>query len=493
MRAGRSWLQPSPPPTVTQDLHHQPADLPRIVWLELTSRCPLACDFCTRLRLKGTGRHMAPELMRSILDQLEGLERIYLNHSGESINYPHLAEAIQRAKRTGAKTEMVSTLVSAPRGAIQAMLESGLDHLRVSVHTMDAEAFPAIYGFGSVERMKANIGAFLELREKLKATTTLEFSFVASLRNVGHLEGVAAYAESIGVPVISVLSVTVRDGYPLGYEEEVQGILLRPAFRRRLHDAIAEAHQGHPGVQLQAVSPDIGGNEHLDAAPRFFPGALPPGARIATCFENPWDTLHILAGGEVMACGEHRRQPFGNLSNQRLHDVWHGAAFEDYRRDFAAGADALCAACPCKVAYVPAPLLCGVSASCDSPQFLRGWYDREATGVRWTRKEAVLALARPPRGNLLRLEGILPPPVPGERANEFRVGIEAAATRLATLENPSSQAMPFELRIPLPRRLGNPLYLRLTTTSTFCPHARGEARDVRQLGMALIAAEICDR
>lgn len=474
-------------PADLQDLRYEPADLPLIVWLELTSKCPLECVFCTRKRLNGPGRHMAPELMRAVLEQLKWLERIYFNHSGESIHYPELGEAIRIAKRIGAKTELVSTLVSASPGAIRTLLEAGLDHLRVSLHTMDAGAFPAIYGFGSIDRMKARIDDFLELKQKLNAATTLEFSFVSTARNVEGLAQVARYAESVGVPVISVLSVTVRDGHPLGFEEEVEGGRLREGFRARIHQAIGASREQHPGVELQAVSPDIAGNQQLDAVPRFYPGTLPPGARIHTCFENPWDTMHILAGGEVMACGEHRRAPLGDLSKERLREVWHSPAYAEYRRRFEDASEPLCGPCPCKVAYLPAPLEPTVSARADSAQFLRGWYALETSGVRWSRREAVLALLRPSGGEILRLEGILPAHPSGE-ANHLTV--DAGGVALAGLGNRSAQPMHFDLRVPLPRRLGNPVYLRLSTSSVFCPYERGGARDLRTLGFALISAEI---
>ncbi len=486
--AGKRWLNweaSGLPPT---DLCYEPADLPRIVWLELTSMCPLECVFCTRKRLHGPGRHMDPRLMRSVIEQLESFERIYLNHSGESIHYSYLAEAIRLAKKVGAKTELVSTLVSASTSAIRAVLEAGLDHLRVSVHTVNADAFPAIYGFGSLDRMKARIEDFLRLKQELHAPTTLEFSFVASLRNVDHLAGVARYAESLGVPVISVLSVTVRDGYPLGFEGEVEGARLRPDFRRKLKQSIAESQALHAGVQLQAVSPDIEGNERIDSVPRFYPGTLPPGARIATCYENPWDTMHILAGGEVMPCGEHRRPPIGNLSQQRLHDIWHGPAYAEYRRQFVEGTEPLCGPCPCKVAYLPSALQPSVSARNDSAQFVRGWYAHESSGVRWSRKEAVLALARPPGASRLRLEGMLPP---GRCGETNLLTVQSAGIVLGKVANPSPEPLPFELRVSLPRRLGHPVYLQFSTSSVFCPHEQGGGRDLRTLGLALISAEIC--
>ena len=74
-------------------------DLPRVLWIELTSRCPFDCIFCSRKTLRGAGRHMDFGLCRRILDQLRNPEVIRLNYSGESIHYPRLAEAIDHYQR----------------------------------------------------------------------------------------------------------------------------------------------------------------------------------------------------------------------------------------------------------------------------------------------------------------------------------------------------------------------------------------------------------
>src|SRR5579872_7212650 len=89
------------------------APSPRTLWIELTSRCPFDCIFCSRRLVRGVGEHMDFQLYQSLIRQLDRPELIRLNYSGESIHYPHIIEAIHLAKSTGAAVELVSAFASA--------------------------------------------------------------------------------------------------------------------------------------------------------------------------------------------------------------------------------------------------------------------------------------------------------------------------------------------------------------------------------------------
>src|SRR5690242_18561905 len=48
------------------ELRREPASLPRVLWVELTSRCPLNCVFCLRRGINGDGRDMDFALYRTL-------------------------------------------------------------------------------------------------------------------------------------------------------------------------------------------------------------------------------------------------------------------------------------------------------------------------------------------------------------------------------------------------------------------------------------------
>src|SRR4051794_21067845 len=107
---------------------------PAVIWLELTSKCPLRCVFCSRENLRGEGEHMNVEMLESLLSSLDAPEIVRLNYSGESANYPWLIEAITKTKaETTAQVEMVTSLVSMPLETIRRLPGSGIDRVSISL------------------------------------------------------------------------------------------------------------------------------------------------------------------------------------------------------------------------------------------------------------------------------------------------------------------------------------------------------------------------
>ena len=92
----------------TLDPEYITAPAPKILWIELTSKCPFDCVFCSRKVRFGAGRNLDFEIYKRVIAELESPDYICLNYSGESIYYPQLLEAIRLAKSTGASTELVT-------------------------------------------------------------------------------------------------------------------------------------------------------------------------------------------------------------------------------------------------------------------------------------------------------------------------------------------------------------------------------------------------
>src|SRR5215472_379283 len=132
-------------PPFEPDTDRMVTPAPKILWIELTSKCPFKCVFCTREVRWGAGQHLDFDIYRSLIGQLDEPEFIGLNYSGESIHYPRLMEAIRLACATGAYTELVTALSSAPASLVQQIVESDLDRLAVSIHTLDEQQYRDVY------------------------------------------------------------------------------------------------------------------------------------------------------------------------------------------------------------------------------------------------------------------------------------------------------------------------------------------------------------
>lgn len=408
-------------------------------------------------------------LYQSILRQLGRAEVIRLNYSGESIHYPHLIQAIEAAKATGAYTELVSAFSSCPRSQLRELARSGLDRLSVSLHTMDPGEYERIYGFGSLEGLKARVAALREAGEG--SGPKIDFAFVAMARNLDQLGAVAAYARQLGVRDISVLPVIKRDPIECAFAAELNpDHSLRDEFLQSVQRTVSRAAGDEPDLHITLCFP-AGGAQ------------LPPGALIRTCDQNPWETAHILSNGDMVVCETHDRLPMGNLKGQPLAEVWQGPAYREFRRAYLKGEHRACRGCAWKTAYIPGPLRPEISAEeTFSPQLLRGWYPRNAGAALWSRRESRIVLRRPARGRSVEIEGLLPP---SGSTTPNVLEVRCAGCRLGSVTNPSTELYEFNVSFDLPEGCSDVLRIDLATRAEFRPANHGLNDDARNLGFAL--------
>jgi GT2 family glycosyltransferase/MoaA/NifB/PqqE/SkfB family radical SAM enzyme len=440
-----------------------PAPLPRILWIELTSKCPFDCIFCSRRLRRGDGEHMDFGLYRSLIRQLDRPEVVRLNYSGESVHYPWLVEAIELAKSAGATVELVSALASISPALLEGVAASGLDRLTVSLHTMDPAEYRRIYRFGSLDLLRARIDELLRLGAQ---RPRLDFTFVALHSNLDQLGAVAEYARQAGVREISVQPLIRRDPIPHDFSTELDSQnRLREPFKLRLLKAVQTASAAHPDVRITLSNPG--------------PGGLPEGARIRTCEQNPWETLHVLANGDLTACEVHDRVALGNLHASSLEEIWHGESYRAFRAQYAAGRIAECRECPWKTTYFPPGWQLG-----------RGWHLPRDGDLLWSKRESSLVLKTAAPSGGIRIRGVLPHSLDGQ-PNVLE--IECNGRHLGRVVNSSGRLLDFDSFFAIPHPQGEVLNLRLRTRTLLRPSQAGLNEDHRDLGFALASAEVAPR
>jgi MoaA/NifB/PqqE/SkfB family radical SAM enzyme len=471
-------------PSVGELLEARTAKRPRVLWIELTSRCPFDCIFCTRASLRGAGEHLDWALYQRLLEQLDHPQILRLNYAGESGHYPHLTEAVALAAASGAEVELVSALASLKPHRLQAALEAGLNRLTVSLHTLRADRFESIYRFGSLPQMLQRLDQVVAWRERASHPFTLDLAFVAMASNLDELPDLARFARDRGIAILAVHPLIGRDPLPLGLAEEHQADgSLRPDFLAMLRAAIAEASKLAPSVAVQVSSHELQPKRRLSQEPCPWPWPLPPGARIASCDQNPFETAHVLADGRVVVCEVTEQFSMGNLSEQSLREIWHGPAYRAFRQRHAEGREAACRKCIYKQAYKPGrPRRRFGPAEAPAAQLLRGWHARDGDGALWAGASAAMWLPRPRLGGALRLQGRLAEP--GRPGARFSISIDGHLAHL----RPWQQSGTVDLRLDTTAGK-DPLLVEITCEGATSPAALGYSDDARELGFALHEVE----
>jgi MoaA/NifB/PqqE/SkfB family radical SAM enzyme len=485
-RRGPKSRQEDSPPAFNVDPEYITCPVPKVLWIELTSTCPFDCVFCTRKTRFGPGQHLDFEIYRALIGGLESPEFIGLNYSGESIYYPRLIEAVELANSTGANTELVTALSSISSKLLEALVATGLDRLAVSLHTTDSRQYKEIYRFGTLELLKERIDDFFRIKRRLGAQKPrLDFCFVAMRENLGQLASIARYAGQVGASEVFIHPVIGRHPLPYDFSRELSANRLRESFKDDLRNAVALARGAAPGVPITVLNPEIDPDPQLGHAPAYFAPPLPPGARIHTCDQSPFESVHVLANGSVVVCEVHDEVPLGNLRNQRLQEIWHSERYRAFRRKYVTAEIPECRDCIWKIAYLPVQWKSAIAAADGkSPQLIRGWYLADRETMIWSKRESLLALRA--RGRRVRIVGILPR-APGGKTNTLRIVCNKVL--IGSITNRSESELSFDRSFPLNTGEAT-LNFEFFTKYTFCPASWGINYDQRHLGFALGRIEV---
>ena len=479
-------LQESPwPIDVSDEARRRPTPLPEVLWIELTSRCPFDCVFCSRKLVRGAGQHMDLALYRRLIGELKAPRIIRLNYSGESIHYPHLVEACELAAATGADVELVTALAALPWAKLEPLARAGIRRLTVSLHTLDPERFRDIYRFSELSALTARLEALRQIGASQAQPTEIDLAFVAMQRNLDELPAVAAFAQQLGLPRLAVHPVIRRDPIEERFEAELDDGRLRPTFLAALAQRVQEARAVAPGVAIELSTPEMELETcpTLDERPRYHPGEIPGGARLFDCDQDPWHTVHVLADGSVVTCELRDKVVLGNLQQHSMAEIWHGEAYHDFRMRFLLAMDATCRRCPYKRAQLPSLAPSRILPGREGESgLISGWYpDPHETWV-WSAPEAQLRLRWLAR-QYFQVRVLLPDSEEG--SNRVRLWL---GDRLLDEAHNHGRA-PIECRLRGRSEQAGDTWLRLEVERVYRPDRRGHGPNQRALGVALLAVE----
>src|SRR5436305_11362164 len=140
---------------------------PVCVYLETTNRCNLLCTTCPRTYAElEPPADMSWELFTAIIDQLPEIERAVLHGVGEPMLVKALPKMVRYLKDRGVYVlfNTNGTVLNERNG--RALIDAGLDELRVSLDASNRESFKAIRGRDYFGRIIRNVRAFRELQER---------------------------------------------------------------------------------------------------------------------------------------------------------------------------------------------------------------------------------------------------------------------------------------------------------------------------------------
>ena len=125
-------------------------DYPRLVAVETTNHCNAKCIFCPNNALARDKGPMEPDLFEKIIEDCREfpLEAIEPFIQGDPFSDPYILERLELIRRRlpNTKLRLYTNGYGMSPKKVDAMLDLGIDHLFVSLNTLDPEKYRAVMG-----------------------------------------------------------------------------------------------------------------------------------------------------------------------------------------------------------------------------------------------------------------------------------------------------------------------------------------------------------
>jgi len=317
--------------SVTGERTEVAARAPVCLYLEVTNRCNLLCTTCPRTYAElEPPADMSWDLFTSIVDQAPGLARAVLHGVGEPMLVANLPRMVRYLRDRGVYVlfNTNGTVLSERNG--RALIEAGLDELRVSLDASNRESFKAIRGRDYFGRITRNISAFRELQEREGHSRPRLSVWLTGLREtVEELSAFVKVAAEIGVREVYLQRLVFFADAAIGKAQPDQALFERLSEGEAAYLKLAEDLARSLGVTFSASGAASEPGSSLKGSGDHSPWSH--------C-RRPWSLMYFTANGRALPCciapfSEHGYDNYtlGHAGQQSLAEIWNGSAYQEFR------------------------------------------------------------------------------------------------------------------------------------------------------------------
>src|SRR6476660_7687674 len=304
---------------------------PVCLYLETTNRCNLLCTTCPRTYEElEPPADMSWQLFTSIVEQTPSLQRAVLHGVGEPMLVKHLPKMVSYLKQRGIYVlfNTNGTLLNERNG--RALIDAGLDELRVSLDASNRESFKAVRGRDYFNRIVRNVRAFCELQEREGHTTPQVSVWLTGLREtVKDLPAFVNLAADIGVQEIYLQRLVFFDQSTIGKAQPDQAL-----FERLTREEAGYLKQAEDLARALGITFSASG---AASEPGLSLKRIDDGLPWSLC-RRPWSLMYFTANGRAPPCciapfSQHGYENYtlGDATQQSLREIWNGPRYQSFR------------------------------------------------------------------------------------------------------------------------------------------------------------------
>jgi MoaA/NifB/PqqE/SkfB family radical SAM enzyme len=308
--------------------------LPRQVYIEVTNYCNSLCVSCPL-----TYNHFLPYEPRHhlgwddfcrIVEQLPQIERAVLHGIGEPLLNKELPLFVAHLKKRGSEVLFNTNgiLLNQKRG--DALVEAGLDELRVSIDATTPELYARLRGVDKLPQIVDNLKAFVR-RHGGREHPRVSLWLVGMQANLHQLPDFVRLGADINVPEVYLQRlVYLGSGERIG--EDATMVVEQSLYSTLAEQQEALIHESERlANQLGIVFRASGATTPHESV------SIKGGHPWQGCM-RPWILMYITANGTALPCcispfaaADFRSICLGNVLEQPLAEVWNGARYQELR------------------------------------------------------------------------------------------------------------------------------------------------------------------
>ena len=304
---------------------------PVCLYLETTNRCNLLCTTCPRTYVElEPPADMSWELFTKIVDQIPDLNRAVLHGVGEPMLVKNLPRMVKYLKDRGVYVlfNTNGTLLNDKNG--RAMIDAGLDELRVSLDASTPESYRVVRGKDYFKRILRNVRAFREMQEREGHALPRVSAWLTGLKEtISELPAFVRVAADIGVKEVYLQRLVFFEDDAIGLARPDQALYEQMSQSESSLIAEAEAVAKSLGLTFSASGAASEPGESLKRHDDGTPWSM--------C-RRPWTVMYFTANGRALPCciapfsqRGYENYTLGDATQDSLRDIWNGPAYESFR------------------------------------------------------------------------------------------------------------------------------------------------------------------
>ena len=263
MKLELGGIRSEPARAIDPRRYHEAADpkrppiaerLPVCLYLEVTNRCNLLCTTCPRTyEALEPPADMSWDLFTGIVDQVPDLARAVLHGIGEPMLVKSLPLMVRHLKERGVYVLFNTNGTALNERNGRALIEAGLDELRVSLDAATRESFRAVRGVDVFDRILRNVRRFRDLQGREGAASPRVSLWLTGLKEtLAELPTFVRLAGDMGVSEVYLQRLVFFDVDPVALARPDQTLFGRLEKDEAAILAEAEAEARRLGITFSA-------------------------------------------------------------------------------------------------------------------------------------------------------------------------------------------------------------------------------------------------